>query len=99
MQAEIWQSVPAEQQEKFPTLYPDFVVELLSPSDSLNDIVGKMSEYIATGCRLAWLIDPKTETARIFRADGSVSVAKTFEETLNGEDVLPGFSFPLANLR
>ncbi|WP_310393713.1 Uma2 family endonuclease [Hymenobacter sp.] len=99
VRAEAWQALPAGQQEKFPPLCPDFVVELLSPSDSVTDLVTKMQEYIADGCRLAWLIDPKTETARVFRADGSVSVAKSFAETLGGEDVLPGFAFPLAALR
>ena len=99
VRTETWQALTAEQQEKFPPLCPDFVVELVSPSDVLTDVVVKMEEYIANGCRLAWLIDPKTETARAFRADGSVSVAKTFADTLSGEDVLPGFTLSLSNLR
>ncbi|MFC6222502.1 Uma2 family endonuclease [Hymenobacter artigasi] len=99
VRAETWQTLPAGQQEKFPPLCPDFVVELLSPSDAITELVAKMQEYIANGCRLAWLIDPKMETARVFRADGSVSVVKSFDETLSGEDVLPGFAFALATLR
>jgi len=99
VRADAWQALSAEQQEKFPPLCPDFVLELVSPSDAAADVAGKMQEYIANGCRLAWLVDPKTETARAFRADGSVSVAKTFDETLSGEDVLPGFELPLAALR
>ena len=99
VRTETWQGLTAEQQERFPPLCPDFVVELVSPSDVLTDVVVKMEEYIANGCRLAWLIDPKTETARAFRADGSVSVAKTFANTLSGEDVLPGFTLSLSNLR
>ena len=99
VRAEAWQALPAGQQEKFPPLCPDFVVELVSPSDTLTELAAKMLEYIANGCRLAWLIDPKTETARLYRADGSVSVTKSFDETLSGEDVLPGFSFALTTLR
>ncbi|WP_082773625.1 Uma2 family endonuclease [Hymenobacter sp. PAMC 26628] len=99
VRADRWGALAAAQQERFPPLCPDFVVELASPSDSLTDLTTKLLEYIANGCRLAWLIGPKTETARVFRADGSVSVAKSFEETLDGEDVLPGFQFPLAALR
>ena len=99
VRAEAWQALTAQQQEKFPPLCPDFVVELVSPSDELTAVVVKMEEYIANGCRLAWLIDPKTETARAFRADGSVSVAKTFAETLSGDDVLPGFVLALNTLR
>ena len=94
-----WQALTPEQQERFPPLCPDFLVELASPSDSIADLSVKMLEYIANGCRLAWLIDPKTQTARLFRPDGSVSVVKSFEETLIGEDVLPGFSFALSLLR
>ncbi|MGI4864512.1 MAG: Uma2 family endonuclease [Janthinobacterium lividum] len=99
VRADAWAVLTPAQQEKFPPICPDFVVELASPSDSLIDLASKLNEYIANGCRLAWLLDPKNETARIFRADGSVSVVKSFEETLSGEDVLPGFSFALSLLR
>ena len=99
VRAETWQVLTTEQQGKFAPLCPDFVVELVSPSDILTDVVVKMEEYIANGCRLAWLIDPKTETARAFRADGSVSVAPTFADSLSGEDVLPGFVLALDTLR
>ncbi|MGI4869967.1 MAG: Uma2 family endonuclease [Janthinobacterium lividum] len=98
VRTEAWQALSAEQQEKFPPLCPDFVVELASPSDNLPDLILKLNEYITSGCRLAWLIDLKTETARIFRADGSVAVIKSFAEALSGEEVLPGFSFSLSLL-
>jgi len=94
-----WQVLTPEQQERFPPLCPDFIVELASPSDSIVDLSAKMLEYIENGCRLAWLLDPKSQTVRIFRADGSVSVVKSFDETLSGEDVLPGFSFALSLLK
>ncbi|RZK22768.1 MAG: Uma2 family endonuclease [Hymenobacter sp.] len=94
-----WEALTPAQRQKFPPLCPDFVVELASPSDSLADLTAKLNEYIENGCRLGWLIDPKNETARIFRADGSVSVVKSFDETLSGGDVLPGFSFALSLLR
>ena len=99
IRADAWSALTPAQQEKFPPLCPDFVVELASPSDSLVDLSAKMLEYIAGGCRLAWLLDPKGQTARIFRADGSVSVVKSFAETLSGEDVLPGFEFSLSLLK
>ncbi|WP_217278621.1 Uma2 family endonuclease [Hymenobacter sp. BRD67] len=94
-----WQTLSESQRSKFPPLCPEFVVELLSASDSVEEMALKMQEYIANGCRLAWLLDPKAETARVYRADNSVSIAKSFEETLSGEDVLPGFSFALSLLR
>ena len=94
-----WTALSDEQRQKFPPLCPEFVVELMSARDSLTEMTPKMQEYMANGCRLAWLIDPKTQTARIFRPDGSVSVTKSFDETLSGEDVLPGFTFALSALR
>lgn len=93
-----WDALTPEQRRKHLPLCPDFAVELLSETDSLSDTVIKLQEYLDNGLRLGWLIDPKTETARVFRANGAVEV-KTFADTLAGEDVLPGFSFALSLLR
>lgn len=93
-----WEALTPEQRRKHVPLCPDFAVELLSETDSISDIVVKMQEYLNNGLRLGWLIDPKTATARVFRADGSVDV-KSFADTLSGEDVLPGFAFALDTLR
>lgn len=94
-----WEALTDAQRRKFPPLCPEFVVELLSASDSPEDMAEKVQEYIANGCRLAWLLDPKNGIARIFRANGSVSAPIGFDETLSGEDVLPGFGFQLSLLK
>lgn len=94
-----WNQLTPEQRKKFPPICPDFVVELLSESDTLKETADKMREYMDYGCRLAWMIDPKTEEVRIYRAEGSVSVIHGFDNTLLGEDVLPDFSFDLRLLR
>lgn len=96
---EQWNRLTPEQRKKFPPLCPDFVVELLSESDTLKETANKMREYMDNGCRLAWMIDPKTEEVRIYRADGSVSVIHGFEAILSGENVLSDFSFDLRLLR
>jgi Uma2 family endonuclease len=93
-----WDALSDEQRRKHLPLCPDFAVELLSETDSISDTVIKMQEYLDNGLRLGWLIDPKTETARVFRTNGSVEV-KTVAETLSGEDVLPGFVFSLDTIR
>lgn len=93
-----WDALSPEQRRRHLPLCPDFAVELLSETDSLSDTIGKMQEYLDNGLRLGWLIDPKTETARVFRVNGSVEV-KTFADTLSGEDVLPGFHFALSLLK
>lgn len=94
-----WNALTPEQRRKFPPLCPDFVVELMSESDSIKETNEKMREYMDNGCRLGWLIDPRTEEARVYRVDGSVSVFRGFDNILQGEDVLPGFSFDLQLLR
>ena len=94
----VWEALSDEQRRKHLPLCPDFAVELLSETDSISDTIIKMQEYLNNGLRLGWLIDPKTETARVFCADGSVEV-KSFADNLSGEDVLPGFQFALATLR
>ncbi|GAB2581844.1 hypothetical protein GCM10027190_33950 [Spirosoma areae] len=98
---ERWESLSEQEQDKFPPLCPDFVIELLrsdvrSPSDSLNSIKKKMTDvWIANGCRLAWLIDPKTETTHIFRANGEIQIVNGFDKPLSGEEVLVGFALKL----
>lgn len=94
-----WNALTPKERKQFPPLCPDFVVELLSESDTLKDTSEKMREYMDNGCRLGWMIDPRTEEIRIFRADGSISVLHSFDQTLTGEGVLPGFEFALGLLR
>jgi Uma2 family endonuclease len=51
-----WDALTDDEQDEFPPLAPDFVVELRSRSDSVEDLKVKMAEYIANGVRLAWLL-------------------------------------------
>lgn len=90
------EGISPEQRKKFLPVCPDFVIELCSPSDDLSKVKAKMTEYIENGCRLGWLIDSENEQVFIYRADGSVSVVKSFDEPLSGENVLPGFELNLS---
>ncbi len=91
-----WEVLTDREQEKFPPLCPDFVIELVSATDSLKAAKAKMSDvWIANGCQLAWLIDPKTQTVRIFRANGEIQILPNFGKPLSGEDVLTGLSLQL----
>ena len=97
---ERWQALTGEQRKKFPPLAPDFIIELRSSSDTVTSLRQKIQDdWMAAGCRLAWLIDPDTETVYVYRADGSVQILKSFDEELTGEDVLPGLTFVLSDLR
>ena len=94
-----WRALTAAQQEHFPPLCPDFVVELRSASDQLNKLQQKMREWMDNGCRLAWLIDADEEKVYLYRTGKEPEVMSGFDKKLSGEDVLPGFAFDLTILR
>ena len=83
------------EKQRFLPLCPDFVIELLSPSDSHAAARRKMEEYRANGVRLGWLIDPARRQVAIYRAAGSLE-QRTEPDVVTGETVLPGFSLDLA---
>lgn len=94
---ERWNSLTQAEQEKFPPLCPDFVIELRSPSDSLTELQQKMQEYLDNGARLGWLIDPKTKIVEIYRQGQEKEVLRS-PSALLGEDVLPGFVLQLRSI-
>jgi Uma2 family endonuclease len=81
----------------YPSLAPDLVVEVLSPSDRAGEVQSKVSDWLNAGSRLVWVLDPGRRRAIIYRADGSVDVLRE-RDALDGEDVLPGFSCSLAEV-
>ena len=87
---ERWNALSAQQQEEFPPLCPDFVVELRSRTDSLNALKEKMEEYISNGAELGWLIDPLERKVRVYRAAVAPEVLEDPEEVF-GEPLLKGF--------
>ena len=95
---ERWNALNEDEQERFPPLAPDFVVELMSASDGLKKAQEKMRESIENGVKLAWLIQPTTQTVFVYRIDGTISKITDFTQKLSGEDLLPNFEFPLGLL-
>ena len=91
---ERWDTLTSEQKEKFPPITPDFVLELMSPTDSLKKTQEKMQEYMENEVRLGWLIDRRTRRVEIYRLGQAVEVLE-YPTELSGEDVLPGFVFNL----
>jgi len=85
-----WEALTSEQREKFIPLCPDFVIELLSPSDRLSQIQEKMSEYMENGCRLGLLINRRNRQVEIYRLGREVEVLDA-PSIISCEDVLPGF--------
>lgn len=83
--------------EAFWSVTPGLIVEVLSPSNTDAEIDRKLREFFAAGCKLAWVIDPPTKTAKVYTS------AKKFRslveaDTLDGGKVLPGFKLPLADV-
>jgi Uma2 family endonuclease len=92
-----WQSLTLAQREKFLPLCPDFVIELLSPTDTLQHIQAKMQEYLENGCRLGWLIARQRRVVEIYRCGHNIEILSA-PESLSGEDILPGFTLNLKKL-
>jgi Uma2 family endonuclease len=86
-----------EQKRTFPPLCPDFVVELMSPSDRLSKAKAKMEEWIANDVQLGWLLDPDHRTVYIYRPAGE-SEQLVNPERLVGEGPVAGFILELANI-
>ncbi len=95
---ERWNLLTPEQQDGFPPIAPDFVIELVSPSDLRNqryeDLQQKMQEYLDNEVRLGWLIEPKTQKVEIYCREQAVEIIHC-PKTLSGEDVLPSFVLDL----
>ena len=72
---------------------PDFVVEIRSRSDNLAPLQRKMQLWMDGGARLGWLIDPNNRRVYVYRAGQVEPEVLEEPETLDGEDVMPGFSF------
>ena len=85
-----WESLTLEEQEKFPPLCPDFVIELRSRTDSLSQLQEKMQEYLDSGLQLGWLINPQEQQVEIYRPNQAIEIVQ-LPTILSGEKVLPEF--------
>ena len=91
---ERWQILTPEQQDSFPPLCPDFLVELRSKTDSLKSLQDKMQEYLDNGLQLGWLIDIQNQTVEVYRPQQACEVLQK-PILLTGESVLRKFSVSL----
>jgi Uma2 family endonuclease len=89
-----WDALTPAEKEKFPPIAPDFVLELMSPSDSLKTTQSKMQEYIDNGVTLGWLINRQNRTVEVYRLGQSVEILQ-MPVMLSGEETLLGFRLNL----
>lgn len=83
-----WNSLDIQQQERFAPIDPDFVVELMSPTDDLNELRQKMSEYMSCGVKLGWLINRADKQVEIYRSQQDKEVLNN-PHSLSGEELMP----------
>jgi Uma2 family endonuclease len=83
--------------ETIPRLAPDLVVEVLSPKNTPREMTRTRGEYFRSGVKLLWEIDPRTRTVRVYSSESALCDLSA-TDSLDGRDVLPGFSLPVADL-
>jgi Uma2 family endonuclease len=76
---------------------PDLAIEVISPNDLYEKVVGKVEEYLSAGVRQVWLISPEHRTATIYYSHTNIRVLTEADE-LDGGDVVPGFRCRLDSL-
>ena len=79
-----------------PDWVPDLAVEVLSPGNTVREMADKRAEYLASGVREVWEIDPRKRTGRVYRPDGT-SKELAADDAFEGGDILPGFAMRLAD--
>jgi Uma2 family endonuclease len=89
--------LPRGEKGAFLQLVPDLAVEVLSPSDSPRAVLDKVGEYLQAGVTLVWVIDPQRRTVAVHRSLSDVREIGV-DGDLDGEDVVPGFRCPLAEI-
>ena len=97
-----WADVPGRRVPKEPVaaVAPTLAVEILSESNTRREMQKKRREYFASGGRLVWEVDPDARTVAVFGDPGAPDTCQvlTAARALDGAEVLPGFTLPLADL-
>ncbi len=73
---------------------PDLAIEIVSPSDMQSHVAQKALAYLDAGTRCVWVLEPVSQTVTVYKSETDIKTL-TREDTLTGEDVVPGFSCPV----
>lgn len=94
-----WSSLPGGKRPSvaIPLLAPDLCIEVLSPGNTKREMQRKRKDYFAAGVKLVWMIDPAKRTATVYDADDAGTLLAP-TDSLDGGQVLPGFTLPLVEL-
>ena len=76
---------------------PDLAVEVVSPTDRAGEVLAKVQDWLAAGCRAVWVVDPTSQTVSVYRGSHEASLLTVADE-LTDDDILPGFHLPVAEV-
>jgi Uma2 family endonuclease len=95
----VWERMPSAEvpRRPIPDLAPDLAVEILSENNTPREMERKLKEYFDAGARLVWCVDPHARTVMVYTSAADFRVLDE-SATLDGGDLLPGFSLPLLEL-
>ena len=88
---------PEGEPEGFWAIAPDLVVEIVSPSETAQEVHEKVADYLRAGTRLLWLVYPASQAVMEYRSPMEARQL-TVEDDLDGDEVVPGFRYPLKQL-
>lgn len=95
---EKWNALSDHDKDRFAPVCPEFIIEVRSKSDSLEDLQAKMKVWIKNGAELAWLIDPREKTTYIYHPKEELRVVKGLDKTMQGSGAVAGFVLDLSLL-
>ena len=88
--------LPDDLSKAFP-VPPDLAIEVVSPSDAFRRVIEKAFAYLEAGTQIVWVIEPGSKTVTVYRSETDIKLL-TREDTLDGQDVVEGFSCQVAQL-
>jgi len=91
-----WREPPVGPEKPYP-FAPDLAVEVAAPTQYRPAMRAKAERYLAGGAALVWVVWPKRRQVDVWRP-GAAPVTLTIGDTLDGEGVVQGFTYPVADL-
>ena len=89
--------LPESPSDGYLEIVPDLIVEVVSPYDRPREILEKVNECLEAGVKCIWMVYPKSRQVYVYKSDSSVEILSG-EDTLTGDDVIPGFQCPVTEL-
>ena len=89
--------LPESPSDGYLEIVPDLIVEVVSPYDRSREILEKVNECLEAGVKCIWVVYPKSRQVYVYKSDSSVEILSG-EDTLTGDDVIPGFQCPVTEL-